>query len=190
MRQGCLPRCRARWGMTVRAPPHRHRVMTLSHASTAGAPRHQPSACLVYRHRARAGRHAPATPGAIAPRPPPIPVTLTYAHSHRDTAHTRAVFSHTPRYAHSRASGNPPLSTMWRGAGSEGRHLFPLSSGRPQTTHQVHPAVQVPPRPRSCSTACTGLLLQNPSRAPPKPTRRKPILASRFPLSTMWRGPG
>ena len=35
------------------------------------------------------------------------------------------------------------------------------------TTHQVHPAIQVPARPRSCSTACTGFSLHHPSRAPP-----------------------
>ena len=126
----------------------------------------------------------------ILPRVPANPRTLIYPHSHRDTALTRTAFPHTPRYAQSRESRNPPLSTMWRGAGGEGRHLFPLSSGKPLSTHQVHPAVQVPPRPRSCSTAHTGLLLRPPSRAPPKPTRRKPLLASRFPLSTWWRGPG
>ena len=35
------------------------------------------------------------------------------------------------------------------------------------TTHQVHPATQVPPRPRSCSTADTGFPLRHHSRAPP-----------------------
>ena len=47
----------------------------------------------------------------------------------------------------------------------------------PLTTHQVHPAIQVPPYPRSCSAAHTGFLRQNPSRAPPDPCpslRRKP----------------
>ena len=42
------------------------------------------------------------------------------------------------------------------------------------TTNQVHPAIQVLPRPRSCSTTATGVLRQHPSRAPPKPIRRKP----------------
>ena len=45
------------------------------------------------------------------------------------------------------------------------------------TTHQVHPAIQVPPHPRPCSTADTGFSRQHPSRAPP---------ASRPPL---WREP-
>ena len=106
------------------------------------------------------------------PRVPANPRTHPYSHSHRATAHTRAAFSHTPRYAQSRESRNPPLSTWWRGAGGEGRHLFPLSSGRPQTTYLVHPAIQVPPRPRSCSTACTGFSLHHPSRAPPPLARQ------------------
>ena len=112
------------------------------------------------------------------PHNPANPRTLTYSPAHQDAAHNRAAFSHTPRYAQSRESKNPPLSTWWRGAGGEGRHLFPLSSGRPQTTHQVHPAIQVPPRPRSCSTAATGFIAQHPSRAPPTSDRRKPIRAS------------
>ena len=102
------------------------------------------------------------------PHNPANPRTLTYSPAHQDAAHNRAAFSHTPRYAQSRESKNPPLSTWWRGAGGEGRHLFPLSSGRPQTTHQVHPAIQVPPRPRSCSTACTGFPCHR-CRAPPQP---------------------
>ena len=169
---------------TLTAPGH-----DVPLASTAGAPGYDRLSAVASATAALPAGLRRLRQGVL-PRVPANPRTLTYPHSHRDTAHTRAAFSHTPRYAQSRESRNPPLSTMWRGAGSEGRHLFPLSSGRPQTTHQVHPAVQVPPRPRSCSTACTGLLLQNSSRAPPKPTRRKPILASRFPLSTMWRGPG
>ena len=102
------------------------------------------------------------------PRVPANPRTPTYPPVHRDTTHNRAAFSHTPSYAQSRESRNPPLSTMWRGAGGEGRHIFPLSSGRPQTTHHVHPAIQVPPRPRSCSTACTGFPCHR-CRAPPQP---------------------
>ena len=43
------------------------------------------------------------------------------------------------------------------------------------TTHQVHPAIQVPPRPRSCSTADTGFLLQHPSRAPPEDDTSPPL---------------
>ena len=48
------------------------------------------------------------------------------------------------------------------------------SHSRP-TTHQVHPAIQVPPRPRSCSTACTGFLHHHNSRAPPySPSDHRP----------------
>ncbi len=42
------------------------------------------------------------------------------------------------------------------------------------TTYQVHPAIHVPPHPRSCSTADTGFLRQNPSRAPPRRPRQPP----------------
>ena len=41
------------------------------------------------------------------------------------------------------------------------------SHSRSTTGNQVHPATQVPPRPRSCSTACTGFPLRHHSRAPP-----------------------
>ena len=47
------------------------------------------------------------------------------------------------------------------------------SAGAITTTHQVHPAIQVPPRPRSCSTTGTGVSRQHHSRAPPIPTHRK-----------------
>ena len=75
----------------------------------------------------------------ILPRVPATPNTLTYPQSHRDTAKNRAASS--------------PATT------------YPLSHS---TIHQVHPAIQVPPRPRSCSTACTGFSLYYPSRAPPE----------------------
>ena len=123
----------------------------------------------------------------ILPRTPATPNTLTYPHSHRDTA------SSFPRQ---RKSGHVPTNAV----GAQHVAPVPLHSGgtlgidvkvsfanpvpllrggtiggpvsRPfhPTTHQVHPAIQVPPRPRSCSTAETGLLLLHPSRAPPPPT--------------------
>ena len=148
-------------------------------ASTAGAPG---------QHRLRAMANATvASPAGlrrlrqvILPRTPATPNTLTYPTAHQNTAHTRAVISHAspspcpaggPQggQAQSRQRRNTPLSTMWRGAGGEVL--------RSPTTHQVHPATQVPPRPRSCSTAGTGCLRQHPSRAPPAPCaslRRKP----------------
>ena len=136
-------------------------------AITAGAPgQHRLSAAPIATAPVPAGLRRLRQEGL--PRVPANPRTLIYSPAHRDTAHTRAAFSHTPRYAQSRESRNPPLSTWWRGAGGEGRHIFPLSSGRPQTTHHVHPAIQVPPRPRSCSTACTGFPCHR-CRAPPQP---------------------
>ncbi len=95
----------------------------------------------------------------VLPRTPATPNTLTNPHTHRDTAHT--AYRRATRYAQSRESDNPPLSTKWRGAGGE---AIPSP-----TNHQVHPAIQVPPQPRSCSTAATGGLRQHPSRAPPAP---------------------
>ena len=145
-------------------------------------------------HRLRAApiATAPVPAGAsrlrqvILPRTPATPNTLTYPHSHRDTA------SSFPRQ---RKSGHVPTNAV----GAQHVAPVPLHSGgtlgidvkvsfanpvpllrggtiggpvsRPfhPTTHQVHPAIQVPPRPRSCSTAETGLLLLHPSRAPPPP---------------------
>ena len=140
-------------------------------ATTAGVPgQHRLSAAPIATAPVPAGLRRLCQ--GVLPRVPANPRTLIYPHAHRDTALTRTAFSHTPRYAQSRESRNPPLSTMWRGAGGEGRHLFPLPSGRPHTTHQVHPAIQVPPHPRSCSTAPTGLSHHHPSRAPPSATHR------------------
>ena len=139
-------------------------------ATTARAPGH-------YRLSAAPIATAPSPAGlrrlrqAVLPRVPANPRTLIYSPAHQDTALTRTVYRRATGYAQSRESRNLPLSTWWRGAGGgaqgEARHPFPLSSGRPQTTHQVHPAVQVPPHPRSCSTACTGFSPQRQSRAPP-----------------------
>ncbi len=129
-------------------------------ASTAGAPgQHRPRAVAIATVALPAGLRRLRQEGL--PHNPANPRT------HQDTAQHRAAFSHTSRYTQSRASSNPPLSTWWRGAGGEDRHLPPLSSGRSQPTHQVHPAIQVPPQPRSCSTAHTGFFAQHPSRAPP-----------------------
>ncbi len=103
------------------------------------------------------------------PRTPATPNTLTNPHTHLNTPHTRTLYHLTTRSAQSRESRNPPLSTWWRGAGGE---VF-----RSPTTHQVHPATQVPPHPRSCSAAATGRRRQHPARAPPAPCaslRRKP----------------
>ena len=65
----------------------------------------------------------------------------------------------SPRIAGGLQGGQPPLlplSKCWRG----GRGVRPI-------TNQVQPAIQVPPHPRPCSTADTGLHHHHPSRAPP-----------------------
>ena len=136
-------------------------------ATTAGAPG---------QHRLRAVANAtvalpagqPRLRQECLPRVPANPRTLTYPHTHRHTAHTRTAHRDT-RYAQSRESTNPPLSTWWRGAGGE---VF-----RSPTTHQVHPAIQIPPHPRPCSTAHTGLSHHHPSRAPPHAYSRLVIAA-------------
>ena len=135
---------------------------------------------------ARAGTYVPI---AIAPLPARVsrlfqarltatPSTLIYPHAHRLHRHSRF----PPR--HSRASGNlrPPVATGGPPRGyapatrpATGRCLAPspgaCSGGglgrEPLPTHQVHPAIQIPPRPRSCSTAYTGFRLHHPARAPP-----------------------
>ena len=134
----------------------------------------------------------------ILPRTPATPNTLTYPHSHRDTAHTRAVHSQdqvplSPCVAGGRQGGQvmSPASSLRRKPQSNSRPAADRHADSPSlpgkgpgvrsTSHKVHPAIQVPPRPRSCSTACTGFLRQHPSRAPPPPIRRKPTRASPFP---------
>ena len=115
------------------------------------------------------------------PHTPANPRTLIYPHTHRI-------------YRHSRESGNPlPLSIAprWRG----GRGVRPSTH---PTTHQVQPAIQVPPHPRPCSTAARGLHRHHPSRAPPTLARPRhsPSLPGRgpggrsalLPLSKCWRG--
>ena len=73
-----------------------------------------------------------------------------------------------------RRADSPSLPGKGPGDRSKPHHTwhypcgFGLSAVR-STFHQVHPAIQVPPHPRSCSTAAAGGLHQHPSRAPPAP---------------------
>ena len=182
LRQGILPRVPANPRTLIYSPAHRDTVHT--HTTYLRA---APSPCA-------------------AGGPQGGQVTSPTRHSHRLNRHSRESGNPRPPVATGGPQGGQvmPLTSSLRPKPQsiamrtpDHRANSPSLPGkgpgvrsRPQTTHQVHPAVQVPPRPRSCSTAHTGRLLRPPSRAPPKPTRRKPILASRFPLSTWWRGPG
>ena len=95
----------------------------------------------------------------VLPRVPANPRTPIYPHSHRINRR-------------SRESGNPrpPVATGGPPGGYAPATRLPSRS----TTHQVHPAIQVPPHPRSCSTAGTGLLLRRHPRAPPSPAAHCP----------------
>ncbi len=151
---------------------------------------HRPSAAPIATVSLPAGQHRLRQEDL--PRVPANPRTLTYSPAHQDTIHAHARYRRATRYTQSRASNNPPLSTMWRGAGGEARRPSPLSSGRPQTTHQAHPAIQVPPHPRPCSTAATGLSHHHPSRAPPslaQPPKTYPCQTF-LPSPTFGEGPG
>ena len=156
-------------------------------ATTAGAPG---------QHRLRAMANATvALPAGLRrlrqeglPRVPANPRTLTYPRSHRDTAHTRTKYSRafpSPCAAGGLQGGQvvSPASSLRRKPRSRPRPAAhrradspslpgkgPGVRSKPQPTHQVHPAIQVSPHPRSCSTAATGFSLQHPSRAPPWPS--------------------
>ncbi len=107
------------------------------------------------------------------PRVPVTPNTLTASHSHRLDRHSRylaPLYRHScPPSRHSRESGNPSCSSF--------------HPDHPASDHQVHPATQVPPRPRSCSTAGTGYPHPHPARAPPSrpPTENLPLPAASSP---------
>ncbi len=103
---------------------------------------------------------------AILPRVPATPNTLTNPHAHQDTA--RTAYRRATRYAQSRprpsvrrSVDSPSLPGKGPGVRSKPLPAHP-------TTHQVHPAIQVPPPPRSCSTADTGFPLRHHPRAPPR----------------------
>ncbi len=125
-------------------------------AATATAPRqHCPSAAPIATVPSPAGSHRLRQESL--PRVPANPLTQTYPHTHQDTTHAHAAYRRATRYAQSRESRNPrpPVAT----GGPQG--------GYPLATHQAHPAIQVPPPARSCSTAHTGFPRNHPSRAPP-----------------------
>ena len=165
-------------------------------AVTAEAPRqHRLSAAPIATVALPAGPRRPRQAGL--PHTPANPRTQTHQDSTRTrTTDFRAIPS--PCTVGGPQGGQPtllPLSKCWRGG--RGVRL----SAHP-TTHQVHPAIQVPPQPRPCSTAAGGFPLHHPSRAPPprhcgfRRNPRPPTLrggqreANHSPLSTWWRGAG
>ena len=125
-------------------------------ASTAGVPG---------QHRLRAVAYAtvalPAGPHRLRqeclPRVPANPRTLTHLRSHLNTAHSHCL------NRLSRESGNPrsPLLPLLQ--------MLERGPGVRSTSLQAHPAIQVPPYPRSYSAAHTGFLSQRHPRAPPRP---------------------
>ena len=121
-------------------------------ATTAGAPgQHRPSAAPIATVPSPAGLRRLRQ--ECLPRVPANPLTHTYPHSRRLNRHSR--FRGNPR---------PPVAT----GGPPGGFAPATRVTHPHahTTHHVHPAIQVPPRPRSCSTADTGFPRHR-CRAPP-----------------------
>ncbi len=132
------------------------------------------------------------SPSSLQPKPPttPRPVSDRYTDSPslegrgRVTGQSRTTPG-TIRAALARQGLGPtrlpllPLSIAprWRG----GRGVRPKP-------HQAQPAIQVPPHPRPCSTACTGFPLNHPSRAPPPPLLENlPVPAPTPPLQMLER---
>ena len=188
VRSDPAPPC-VRRGLAVRVPPRGHRVLTYPRPLRPG--RRVSIVCVPWRlppwpcRPASAGRARRA-----CPTPLPIPASQTYSSAHQDTAHTRTVYHLTTWSAQSRESRNPPLSTWWRGAGGEDCNLFPPSGGRPLLSNQVHPAIQVPPHPRPCSTAAGGFPLHHPSRAPPASCPAFPRERASTPSPNVGEGAG
>ena len=161
-------------------------------ATQPRAPGHErPRAALC---AARHGRLSAATraPGADVPPATPAGAPGQYCLSAapRAPGHGRPLASTAGAPGHDRLSA-APIATVSLPAGLRRlrQGVLPRVPATPNTltyshsrstTYQVHPATQVPPRPRSCSTACTGFPLRHHSRAPPAPTIH--------PLSTWWRG--
>ncbi len=142
-----------------RAPGHGRPL-----ATTAGVFGHdRPSAAPTATVSLPAGQHRPRQ--AVLPRTPATPNTLTNPRTHRDTAHT--AYRRATRYAQSR-----PRPSARRSVDSPS--LLGKGPGVRSTSHQVHPAIQVPPHPRSCSAARRGFL-QHPSRAPPRDGNSPPL---------------
>ena len=157
------------------------------------------------------------------PRIPANPRILTHSPAHQDTADHHTDYSQAALslcIAGGLPGGQPLLPSPNVGEGPGVRPISPSPGacsggglGRGQrlahpTTHQGHPAIQVPPHPRPCSTAAKGFPRQHPSRAPPPRHcggSRNPAAQlhsagvlpgsvvsalARYPLSKCWRGAG
>ncbi len=131
---------------------------------------HRPSAAPIATVSSPAGSYRLHPEGL--PHTPANPRTLTYSHTCCLSCHSRL----PPRHSRLRGNHRPPVAT----GGPQGGQTHP-------TTHQAHPAIQVPPHPRSCSTACTG---NHPARAPPTPAHRKLISCRHPPSPPCGEGPG
>ena len=145
-------------------------------AATASLPsHHRPSAAPIATVPLPAGVHRLCQ--GFLPRVPANPRTLIYPHSDRLNRHSRFRGNPRPPVATGGPQGGYAPATCVAYSQIPTRllsHTTPSSFPRKResrhshhTTHQVHPAVQVPPHPRPCSTACTGFPRHHPSRAPP-----------------------
>ena len=145
--------CRDRLSAALLAPG-----AVVSSAVAAEAPRqHRLSAAPIATVSLPAGPHRLCQEDL--PRVSANPRTLIYPHTH----HTAASFPRQRKSGHVPAVPPPQPSPGACSGGGLGRGQLPAHP----TTHQVQPAIQVPPHPRPCSTADTGFLRQHLSRAPP-----------------------
>ena len=168
---------------TPQAPGHDVPLVTTARAPGHGCPC---AAQLVPEHQR--SQHAPMAPPGHAPAragtsvpiaTAPLPARVSRLLQERLSRITATSHTLTHWQSHHTAEKNRVASSP--------TPTYPLSRS---TTHKVHPA-QVPPRPRSCSTACTGILLRHPSRAPPPPAHRKPTrLKSYSPSLSLGDGEG
>ena len=183
--------------MTYPSPPRRgRRVMAVRAPRTgAGPPLVPPRAygaagsrtgarrhVCAYRHRSRAGPREPAAPG------PSIPY-----HRHSRQPHPIATPALPPKRREPPRPALPPTHTPTPTHPMHPLITAPTAARRsPPTAAGVHPVTQAPTRP-SPTTTGTGLPRQHPSRAPPPPACRKPILvreggAARQPAAPALQG--
>ena len=147
-------------------------------ATTARAPgQHRLCAVAIATAPSPAGLRRPRQEDL--PRVPATPNTLTYPYTPRDTAQKHATHAHHLN-CHSQFPPHHSRKSMSRPPTRGGQPHPPVATGTPPggnapstrrlshlSTHHVQPAIQVPPQPRCCSTAVTGIRRQHPARAPP-----------------------